>query len=125
MSTVNEERDLRQIVDLIAVNVMDEVLPRLDRMEAALAEHTDVLAGHTSTLQSHLTYLQSLHDLVTVWSESIKSIEAKQSIMDQHMIQGFKDYSAMMKSIMSIFRQIDPRVESAYQELLRDGTIEE
>ena len=51
MTTVDEAWELRQIVDLIAVNVEGEILPRLDRMETMLKEHTAVLEEHTRILQ--------------------------------------------------------------------------
>ena len=41
MATV-EERELRQIIDLMAVNIED-ILPRLDRIETTLQGHTDKL----------------------------------------------------------------------------------
>ena len=42
------DRDLREIVDLLAVNVTDEILPQLGRMESTLADHGRILMYHSS-----------------------------------------------------------------------------
>ena len=43
MATLESDRELRQIVDLLAVNVEDVVIPTLDRIEATVKDHSDRL----------------------------------------------------------------------------------
>ena len=51
MTMPNGDRELRQVVDLISVNVEDEVLPRLDRIEATQKHHGKILESLQADMQ--------------------------------------------------------------------------
>lgn len=52
MATTNEVQDLRQNIDLLVVNVEQEILPSLSRVEATQGDHGQVLRQMADVLSS-------------------------------------------------------------------------
>ena len=57
MTTINEDRDLQQNIDLLIVNVEQEIIPSLNRMEPTLASHGQQLGRIEAMLSRIMQHL--------------------------------------------------------------------
>ncbi len=87
MTIMGGERNLRQIVDLLSINVENEILPQLGRIETRLLEHTTILQEHTSILREHTSILQEHTDIlhllqgaIIALSDDMKLVKARLDI---------------------------------------------
>ena len=71
---------MRQIVDLLSINVENEILPQLGRIETRLLEHTTILQEHTSILREHTDILHLLQGAIIALSDDMKLVKARLDI---------------------------------------------
>ena len=58
MATINQDRDILQLVDLLCVNVENEIIPRLDRIETMQISYGRELESQGQMLSSIQSDLQ-------------------------------------------------------------------
>ena len=84
MSTVDGDRELRQVVDLVAVNV-DDCIERLERIETTQHFHGGMLASHGEMLASHGKILASHGEMLEIHGQRLGRIEGRLDNIESRM----------------------------------------